>query len=309
LLYGDYLATGKRDIASGTGALRAFGDHKGSGLALICEVLGGALSGTGCTSPGRRIANGMFSLYIDPVRVDPQGMFPDDVVRFIEFVKQAKPAPPATETLVPGEPERIAAIVGVAPFNNDSGKYRGRRSITGGRRQLRNVLYMAALVATQHNSTIRTFYQRLITAGKLPKVAIVACMRKLIHIIYACCVTGKPFDPDYQRKKAEMASRKSNEMQPLAKIIASTPIPPSRSGSPVSESWPPVLKSKVNLLEISRRLVESEDVEKVMHVAAEVKNIKKLLLIAGVALRIENSDPVLQAATKCLATEAQGRPC
>jgi uncharacterized oxidoreductase len=105
LLYGDYITTGKRDIASGKGAIRAFGDHKGSGLALICEVLGGALSGTGCTTPGRRIANGMFSLYIDPAQVDPEGMFSDDVLRFIDFVKQAKPAPPATETMVPGEPE------------------------------------------------------------------------------------------------------------------------------------------------------------------------------------------------------------
>jgi hydroxycarboxylate dehydrogenase B len=105
LLYGDYITTGKRDIASGKGAIRAFGDHKGSGLALICEVLGGALSGTGCTSPGRRIANGMFSFYIDPAQVDPSNFFSDDVLRFVEFVKQAKPAPPATETLVPGEPE------------------------------------------------------------------------------------------------------------------------------------------------------------------------------------------------------------
>jgi uncharacterized oxidoreductase len=105
LLYGDYITTGKRDIASGKGAIRAFGDHKGSGLALICEVLGGALSGTGCTSPARRIANGMFSIYIDPKQVDPEGLFSDDVLRFVDFVKQAKPVPPATETLVPGEPE------------------------------------------------------------------------------------------------------------------------------------------------------------------------------------------------------------
>ena len=105
LLYGDYITTGKRDIASGKGAIRAFGDHKGSGLALICEVLGGALSGTGCTTPGRRIANGMFSVYIDPAVVDPAGMFSDDVLRFVDFVKQAKPIPPITETLVPGEPE------------------------------------------------------------------------------------------------------------------------------------------------------------------------------------------------------------
>src|SRR6185503_18930342 len=88
LLYGDYITTGKRDIASGKGAIRAFGDHKGSGLALICEVLGGALSGTGCTEPGRRIANGMFSFYIDPAVVDPAGMFSDDVLRFVDFVKR-----------------------------------------------------------------------------------------------------------------------------------------------------------------------------------------------------------------------------
>jgi len=72
---------------------------------LICEVLGGALSGTGCTTPGRRIANGMFSVYIDPAVVDPAGMFSDDVLRFVDFVKKAKPIPPITETLVPGEPE------------------------------------------------------------------------------------------------------------------------------------------------------------------------------------------------------------
>jgi len=71
----------------------------------MCEVLGGALSGTGCTTPGRRIANGMFSFYIDPARVDPDGLFSEDVARFVAFVKQAKPVPPATETLVPGEPE------------------------------------------------------------------------------------------------------------------------------------------------------------------------------------------------------------
>jgi uncharacterized oxidoreductase len=106
LLYGDYIASGRRDIRQGQGALRAFGDHKGSGLAIMCEILGGALSGTGCTSPDRRIANGMFSLYIDPARVDPNGIFPEEAMRYVDFVKQAKPVPPASETLVPGEPEQ-----------------------------------------------------------------------------------------------------------------------------------------------------------------------------------------------------------
>ncbi|HTS55789.1 MAG TPA: malate/lactate/ureidoglycolate dehydrogenase [Burkholderiales bacterium] len=105
LLYGNYAASDRRDPRKGAGALRAFGGHKGSGLALMCEILGGALTGNGCTSPERRIANGMFSLYVDPGRIDPQGVFPDEVVRYVDYVKQAKPARPGEETLVPGEPE------------------------------------------------------------------------------------------------------------------------------------------------------------------------------------------------------------
>lgn len=105
LLYGDYETTGRRDIRNGQGALRAFGEHKGSGLALMCELLGGALSGNGCATAGRRFTNGMFSIYIDPVRIDPGEMFPQEVVRYVEFVKASKPASPGGETLLPGEPE------------------------------------------------------------------------------------------------------------------------------------------------------------------------------------------------------------
>jgi uncharacterized oxidoreductase len=105
LLYGDYRSTGKRDIKAGQGALRTFGDHKGSGLALMCELLGGALTGNSCATPGRRFANGMFSIYVDPARVDPEGLFPAETVRYIDFVKAAQPAPPASEPLLPGEPE------------------------------------------------------------------------------------------------------------------------------------------------------------------------------------------------------------
>jgi uncharacterized oxidoreductase len=106
LLYGDYAATGRRDVKKGPGALRAFGGHKGSGLALMCEVLGGALTGNGCTRPERRIANGMFSVYVDPAQLDPQGLFPDEVLRYVSYVKQAKAAQAGGETLVPGEPEQ-----------------------------------------------------------------------------------------------------------------------------------------------------------------------------------------------------------
>jgi len=106
LLYGDYAATGRRDVKKGPGALRAFGGHKGSGLALMCEILGGALTGNGCTRPERRIANGMFSVYVDPAQVDPQGLFPDEVLRYVSYVKEAKAAQAGRETLVPGEPEQ-----------------------------------------------------------------------------------------------------------------------------------------------------------------------------------------------------------
>jgi uncharacterized oxidoreductase len=106
LLYGDYAASGRRDVKKGPGALRAFGGHKGSGLALMCEVLGGALTGNGCTRPERRIANGMFSVYVDPAQVDPEGLFPTEVLRYVSYVKQAKAAQTGDETLVPGEPEQ-----------------------------------------------------------------------------------------------------------------------------------------------------------------------------------------------------------
>jgi transposase len=76
--------------------------------------------------------------------------------------------------------KQIAALVGVAPFNNDSGSKRGRRSIWGGRAAVRSVLYMAAVVARTHNPPLRDFYERLTSRGKSPKVALVACMRKLL---------------------------------------------------------------------------------------------------------------------------------
>jgi transposase len=78
---------------------------------------------------------------------------------------------------------QIAALVGVAPFNRDSGKLKGQRRIWGGRAALRSVLYMAALAAIQWNSVIKAFYNRLIEAGKKPKVAITACIRKLVIIL------------------------------------------------------------------------------------------------------------------------------
>ena len=80
---------------------------------------------------------------------------------------------------------QIAKLVGVAPLANDSGQRKGKRRIWGGRADVRAVVYMAALVAIQHNPAIRAFYSRLIAAGKPKKVAIVACMRKLLTILNA----------------------------------------------------------------------------------------------------------------------------
>ncbi len=83
--------------------------------------------------------------------------------------------------LLPGS--QVTALAGLAPMNRDSGQYRGKRMIQGGRPAVRQALYMAALVASHHNPVIREFYQRLRQAGKPAKVALTACMRKLLVIL------------------------------------------------------------------------------------------------------------------------------
>lgn len=88
---------------------------------------------------------------------------------------------------------QIAALVGVAPYDNDSGHRRGRRSIRGGRASVRCVLYMATLTATRCNPAIRSFYRRLREAGKPVKLALVAAMRKLIITLNTIVATGRPW--------------------------------------------------------------------------------------------------------------------
>jgi len=90
----------------------------------------------------------------------------------------------------------VSALVGVAPINRDSGTMRGKRSIFGGRPDVRRVLFMAALVASRHNPVIKAFYRRLLAAGKPKKVALVACMRKLLTILNAMVRSGKHWDPE-----------------------------------------------------------------------------------------------------------------
>ena len=88
---------------------------------------------------------------------------------------------------------KIAALVGVAPFNRDSGTLRGKRTVWGGRARIRAVLYMGALVASRHNSVIRDFYRRLLAAGKPKKLALTACMRKLLVILNSMLKHGLPW--------------------------------------------------------------------------------------------------------------------
>lgn len=93
---------------------------------------------------------------------------------------------------------QIAALAGVAPFNRDSGNQRGRRAISGGRAQVRTALYMATLTATRFNPLIRQFYLRLCEAGKPKKVALIACMRKLLTILNAMLRHGTAWTPQLQ---------------------------------------------------------------------------------------------------------------
>lgn len=86
--------------------------------------------------------------------------------------------------------QKIAALAGLAPFNRDSGRFRGRRHIFGGRADVRSVLYMAALSGIRYNPVLKAFYERLIAKGKIFKVAITACMRKLLTILNAIVRDG-----------------------------------------------------------------------------------------------------------------------
>ena len=93
--------------------------------------------------------------------------------------------------------KEIAALAGLAPFNKDSGQFRGQRHIEGGRSKLRQALYMVTLAATRFNPAIRTYYQHLLEKGKAKKVALVACMRKLLTILNAMIKKQQPWCPQH----------------------------------------------------------------------------------------------------------------
>ncbi len=108
-LYGKLVPSGPRDPANGAGALRTFGDHKGSGIAFMCEILAGVLTGGGTSGPltgGKRsrIGNGMFSIYLDPAHFGAEG-FARQAAEYAAYVKSSRPSEPGGEVLVPGERE------------------------------------------------------------------------------------------------------------------------------------------------------------------------------------------------------------
>ena len=129
------------------------------------------------------------------LRQSPVWREKDDLLRTVPGV-----GPQLSLTLLAHLPElgtldrkQIAALVGVAPYNRDSGTRRGKRAVWGGRSRVRAVLYMGALVASRHNPAIRDFYQRLLAAGKPKKVALVASMRKLLVTLNAMLKHGYPW--------------------------------------------------------------------------------------------------------------------
>jgi transposase len=102
--------------------------------------------------------------------------------------------------------KHLASLVGLAPFNCDSGKLRGKRHIVGGRALARSVLYMAALVAIQHNPVIAAFYRRLLQAGKAKKVALIACAHKLLGILNALLKQQEPWQDRSVAQTTSLAS-------------------------------------------------------------------------------------------------------
>ena len=111
VLYGETLARGIPDPRQGEGALRAFGEHKGSGLMLACELLGGALTGNGTNGPSdHRFGNGMLAILIDPRKLDDLGLFAPEVAEYISYVRASPPARGVDRVLIPGDNERALCV-------------------------------------------------------------------------------------------------------------------------------------------------------------------------------------------------------
>ena len=134
----------------------------------------------------------------DMIKASPVWRERDELLQSVPGV-----GPVLSRTLLADLPElgrlsrrAIAKLVGVAPLSRDSGTMRGRRFVQGGRASVRAVLYMAALVATRRNAVIRAFYVRLVAAGKPKKLALVACMRKLLTMLNVMVRTSQPWSTE-----------------------------------------------------------------------------------------------------------------
>ena len=129
-----------------------------------------------------------------------------DLAKLLTSVKGVGPTTASTllaqlPELGPLNRKQITALVGLAPMNRDSGTLRGQRHIFGGRADVRRVLYVAALVGTRFNPVLKTFYARLLAAGKAKKVALVACMHKLLVILNAIARTRSPWRDDFAERR------------------------------------------------------------------------------------------------------------
>lgn len=137
------------------------------------------------------------NLLSNTIRESPLWRAKDDLLQGVKGI-----GPVVSVTLMADLPElgtldrkQIAALVGLAPLNRDSGLLRGKRRVWGGRARVRAALYMATLVATRHNTVIKPFYQRLLAAGKVKKLALTACMHKLLTILNAMVKANRPWNP------------------------------------------------------------------------------------------------------------------
>jgi transposase len=140
----------------------------------------------------------------DAIRRSPLWRAQDELVRSVPGA-----GPILSRTLIADLPElgrlsrrEIAKLAGIAPLSRDSGTLRGRRFVQGGRAPVRAVLYMAALVATRRNPVIKAFYQRLVAAGKPKKLALVACMRKLLTVLNIMVRTATRWNPEFAAQHA-----------------------------------------------------------------------------------------------------------
>jgi transposase len=131
----------------------------------------------------------------DTIRGSPAWRAADDLLQSVPGIGDV-----TARTLIAEMPElgrldrrEAAALIGVAPVNRDSGQMRGHRAIAGGRTTIRNVLYMATLTAIRWNPVLKPHYQQLIARGRPKKVAIVACMRRLLGILNAILRAGTPW--------------------------------------------------------------------------------------------------------------------